>query len=109
MFLPVYEIDGPLFFGTVRKFELAVERAGVESKALILRMRNTLYLDAGGIQALKQLKNACDRKNITIVISGIHTQPFILLEKTGMAELLGRENIFGHIDEALVRAGELAK
>ena len=105
----VYEIDGPLFFGTVRKFELAVERAGVESKALILRMRNTLYLDAGGIQALKQLKNACDRKNITIVISGIHTQPFILLEKTGMAELLGRENIFGHIDEALVRAGELAK
>ncbi|MCQ2583801.1 MAG: SulP family inorganic anion transporter [Treponema sp.] len=105
----VYEIDGPLFFGTVRKFELAVERAGVESKALILRMRNTLYLDAGGIQALKQLKNACDRKNITIVLSGIHTQPFILLEKTGMAEVLGRENIFGHIDEALVRAGELAK
>jgi len=105
----VYEIDGPLFFGTVRKFELAVERAGVESKALILRMRNTLYLDAGGIQALKQLKNACDRKNITIVLSGIHTQPFILLEKTGMAEVLGRENIFGHIDEALARAGELAK
>ena len=85
----VYEIEGPLFFGTVRKFEVAVEKAGLDYKVLILRMRNTIYLDAGGIRALEQAKAACDRKGITIVISGIHTQPYILLEKTGMADKLG--------------------
>ncbi|MBQ9909723.1 MAG: STAS domain-containing protein, partial [Treponema sp.] len=100
----VYEIEGPLFFGTVRKFEVAVEKAGVDYKVLILRMRNTIYLDAGGIRALEQAKAACDRKGITIVISGIHTQPYILLEKTGMADKLGRENIHDHISGALERA-----
>ena len=103
----VYEIEGPLFFGTVRKFELATERAQASCKVLILRMRNTIYLDAGGIKALEQCMAACRRKNITIVISGIHTQPFMLLEKTGMADKLGHENIFDNITAALNRAREL--
>ncbi|MBB5226335.1 STAS domain-containing protein [Treponema ruminis] len=108
----VYEIDGPLFFGTVRKFEIAMERAGmagVSYKVLILRMRNTIYLDAGGIKALEQAKALCDKKGITIVISGIHTQPYVLLEKTGMAEKLGKENIHDHINGALERAREILK
>lgn len=103
----VYEIEGPLFFGTVRKFELATERAQTECKVLVLRMRNTIYLDAGGIRALEQAKAACDRKGITIVISGIHTQPYLLLEKTGMADTLGRENIHDNIAGALERARAL--
>lgn len=105
----VYEIEGPLFFGTVRKFEIAAERAGAECKAIILRMRNTSYLDAGGVQALKQLKSACDRKNITIILSGVHPQPWKLLEKMGMFEELGSENIYDHIDKALARANEIVK
>src|SRR5574344_1377444 len=103
----VYEIDGPLFFGTVRKFELGVEQAEVSYKVLVLQLNNTFYLDAGGIQALTQLKNACDRKHITIILSGVLTQPYMLLEKTGMAEKMGRDNIFESIDAALAHAGEL--
>ena len=103
----VYEIDGPLFFGTVRKFEFATERAGADVKVIIFRMRNTIYLDAGGIQALSQAKNACDRKGIKILLSGIHTQPYMLCEKTGMADKIGRENIFDNIEAALVRAKEI--
>lgn len=104
----VYEIEGPLFFGTVRKFELATERAKAECKILILRMRNTNYLDAGGIQALEQCKQACDRKGITIILSGIRPQPKKLVEKMGMADKIGRENIFDNIVPALERARELS-
>ncbi len=103
----VYEIEGPLFFGTVGKFEMALERAGVECKVLVLRMRNTIYLDAGGVRALEQAKIACDRKGITIVLSGIHTQPYMLCEKTGLADKLGRENICANITDALNRAKEI--
>ncbi len=104
----MYEIDGPLFFGTVRKFEIAVEQAEVDYKVLVLQMNDTLYLDAGGIQALKQLKNACGRKHVTVILSGVMTQPYVLLERTGVAESFGRDNIFEGIDEALKRAGEIA-
>lgn len=103
----VYEIEGSLFFGTVRKFEIAVEKASVEYKVLLLRMSNMIYLDAGGLQALEQCKSACDRKGVSIVLSGIHTQPYMLCEKTGMADKIGRENIFDNINQALVRAKEI--
>ena len=105
----VYEIEGPLFFGTVQKFEQSVERAKIDYKVIILRMRNTIYLDAGGLRALEQLKEACDKKGVTIVLSGIHTQPYLLLQKTGMAKILGEENIYDHIDKALQRAENLVK
>ena len=72
-------------------------------------MRNLIYLDAGGIQALEQCKAACDRKGITIILSGIHTQPYMLCEKTGVADKIGRENIFDNISAALERAAELVK
>lgn len=100
----VYEIEGSLFFGTVRKFEYAIERAGSDCKAIVFRMRNLIYLDAGGIQALEQAKAACDRKGITIILSGIHTQPYLLCEKSGMSEKLGKENICANINAALERA-----
>lgn len=103
----IYEIDGPLFFGTVRKFEFAIERAGANAKVLILRMQNMIYIDAGGIRALEQAKAACDKNGITIVISGIHTQPYILFSKMGMIEKLGKENICADIKEALSRTNQL--
>lgn len=103
----IYDIEGPLFFGTVRKFEMAVERAAISCKALILNMESTIYLDAGGIRALEQCKAACDRKGIKIILSGIHTQPYILFEKTEMVNKIGRENIFGEIQEAIDYASKL--
>jgi SulP family sulfate permease len=105
----VYEIEGPLFFGTVQKFEQSLSRANIDYKVIILRMRNTIYLDAGGLRALEQFKEACDKKGVTIVLSGIHTQPYMLLQKTGMAQVLGEENIYDHIDKALQRAENLVK
>ena len=70
-------------------------------------VQNERDVITGGIKALEQAKAAFDRKGITIVISGIHTQPYLLLEKTGMADKLGRENIYDNINSALNRAREL--
>ena len=86
---------------------MAVDKAYVDYKVLVLRMRKMIYLDAGGIRALEQAKQLCDKKGVKIVLSGIHTQPYLLCEKTGMADKLGRENICENIDLALVRAREL--
>lgn len=106
----VYEIEGPLFFGTVRKFEVAVERAGMGGavcKVLILRMRHTHYLDAGGIKALEQAIAGLKRQKITLVLSGVNEQPRKLLTKMGMVEALGSENVCDNIDLALTRTKQI--
>lgn len=106
----VYEIEGPLFFGTVRKFEVAVERAGMGGaicKVLILRMRHTHYLDAGGIKALEQAIANLQRKKVTLVLSGVQEQPRRLLAKMGMVEALGEENVCDNIDLALTQTRKI--
>ncbi len=103
----VYEIEGPLFFGTVQKFESVILGAGGRYKVLVLRMRSTIYLDAGGIHVLAELARDCKKKGITLLVSDIHTQPFMLAAKSGLDETLGKDNIFGNLDEALEKAARL--
>ncbi len=103
----VYEIEGPLFFGTVQKFESMILGASAGCKVLVIRMRSTIYLDAGGLHVIAELARDCRKRNITLLISDIHTQPFMLAAKAGLDETIGKENIFGNLDEALERAASL--
>lgn len=103
----VFEIEGPLFFGTIQKFEEATARTGIEFKVLVLRMQNTIYLDAGGIHVLEQLYESCRKRNVILLISEIHTQPYMLAIKTGLTVKLGNENFFGSLPEALVRGAAI--
>lgn len=103
----VFEIEGPLFFGSVQKFERSLEMSGYRYNVLIIRMRNTVYLDAEGIRLLEQLYYECQKKEITLLLSDIHTQPFMLATKTGLDTLIGANAVFGNLDEALEYASTL--
>ena len=74
---------------------------------LIVRTRRMIYLDAGGLQALRQVLALCRKRNVELLISGIHTQPYTLLLKSGFADKIGKENIFSRIDDALAKAEKL--
>jgi SulP family sulfate permease len=103
----VFEIEGPLFFGSIQKFEEAVQDANIKYKVLVLRMRNTIYLDAGGLRVLEELRKDCVKKRVRLLISDIHTQPLMLTAKAGFDKKIGEEFIFGNLDAALVKAAEI--
>lgn len=43
-----------------------------------------------------------------VVLSDVHSQPIVAMERAGLYDELGEENILGNIDDALNRArGEL--
>lgn len=102
-----FEVEGPLFFGTVVKFEQSLIRASVDYRALILRVGNMFYIDAGGIHALEELYNSCRQKNAILILSEIHTQPYLLLTKSGFLKMIGFENIVGSFEDALKRCHEI--
>ena len=70
-------------------------------------MKNTIYLDAGGIQLLEKLYESCKKKGVTLILSNVHTQPLLLLHKSGLDEVIGQENIFGDINIALQHAEKI--
>ncbi len=105
----IYEINGPLFFGAAQKFEEAIGRVTSRPKALILRLRNLLSLDSTGMYALEQVHRNCKRQGIVLILSGIHTQPTIVMYQSGLAEKIGEENLFPNFEGALERAREIAR
>lgn len=103
----VYEIDGPFFFGLANKFEEFEQRKKVNNKVRIIRMRKVPFIDATGINNLKNLCERTSKRGIRVVLSGVRPEVLHTLEQYGLAEKIGMENIKPHISLALERSQEI--
>lgn len=100
----VYEINGPFFFGASYKFMEAMNDIGVKSRVRIIRMRNVLALDATGLHTLKEARKNFKKNGIALIISDLHAQPLIAMERSGLLSEIGEDHVFGNIDDALNHA-----
>ena len=103
----IFEINGPFFFGAADKFKDALGQIGAPPQVLILRMRHALSLDSTALQALESVCAKVRRSGTQLVLSGVHSQPLMVMERAGFLEKIGEENIFGNIDDALNRARDI--
>ncbi len=104
----VFEVYGTLFFGAASKFKDAMHRVEKPPAVLILRLREVLAMDATGLRALEDLLDKTRRDGTTVVLSGVHAQPMSVLERAGLIERIGSENLAGDFEAAVQRAREIA-
>ena len=105
----VYEIDGPFFFGLASRFEeLETEKSG-SIKVRIIRMRKVPFIDSTGVNNLRSLCERTRKRGVTIILSGVTDDVLATLQKFGVDQEIGAENIFPHIIPALAKAKELAE
>lgn len=102
----VYEINGPYFFGIATKFEEMMAQLGDRPKIRIIRMRRVPFIDSTGIHNLTNLCEMSQKEGIHIILSGVNEKVHQALEKSGFYELLGAENIYSNINEAVAKAKE---
>ena len=100
----VYEITGPFFFGAAEMFKDRVGRIAGKPKALILRLRHVPAIDSTGLHALRDVVRRSRQEGTLVILSDVHAQPVVALERAGMYDELGEQNITGNIDDALNRA-----
>ena len=101
----VYEISGPLFFGAADVIEhIAVKDF---TTCLVLRMRGVTALDSTAMNALIDMAEACEKRDITVVFSHVNEQPMKVMDKAGFTERIGKENYQPNIRAALQRAEEV--
>jgi SulP family sulfate permease len=100
----VYEITGPFFFGAAEMFKDRVGRIAGKPIVLIIRLRHVPAIDSTGLHALRELVQRSRREGTLVILSDVHAQPVVALERSGMYDALGEDNIHGNIDDALNRA-----
>ncbi|HXE56947.1 MAG TPA: sulfate permease [Gemmatimonadales bacterium] len=100
----VYEINGPFFFGAAEKFKSVLATVSRRPQVLIVRMRNVPAIDSTAMAALRDLVRRTRRDGTLLLLSDVHAQPLVALERSGLADEIGREALFPDVDAALAAA-----
>ena len=103
----IYEINGPLFFGASQKFQEVIIDTNQQPKILILRMRWVPFIDATGINRLKEMSRLLQSKGTDIIISGANREIKSELLKAGIYTILDKHNIQTDIHNAVLRAKQI--
>ncbi len=100
----VYELEGPLFFGSADKMLNILVNENTEN--IILRMRAVTAIDSTAMNSLETLYDKCKEKNIRLILSHVHEQPLKIMKKSGFYDAVGESNFVSHIDDALTIVNE---
>jgi SulP family sulfate permease len=103
----VFEINGPFFFGVADRLKDTLNQFERPPRVFILRMRKVPAIDASGLHALEEFYEKCRRQGIRLLLAGVHAQPLFALTQAGLDEVLGVENMFDTMPDALAAASKI--
>lgn len=104
----IYEINGPLFFGASQKFQEVITDLNKQPEILILRMRNVPFIDATGINRLKEMCKQLLVKGTKIIISEANHEVRHELLKAQLYVIIDKHNVVLTINDALIRSKEIS-
>lgn len=103
----VYEINGPFFFGVADRLKDTLLSMGDKPKVFILRMRRVPAIDATGMHALEEFYVKCRKQGTRLLLAGVHAQPVFAMDKYGLIDKIGLDNMCDNVDEALDKAAAI--
>jgi MFS superfamily sulfate permease-like transporter len=68
------------------------------------RLGNVPFVDATGIFALEQILADFKRHGAAVLFTEVRPNVFYKLERSGLIDLFGRENVFESLNDAVARA-----
>jgi SulP family sulfate permease len=99
--IAIYEISGPLFFGSAKQYAQTIKEIGFKSKILIIRMRHVPFVDSTGLHNLQGMIKTLQAYGVEIVLSGVNPAVMKDLKEHHLSTMIGEANIRHSFDDAL--------
>jgi SulP family sulfate permease len=92
----IMNLTGPLFFAVAGELEAALDSLvrNLAVRVLILRLRQAQDIDITTVSILEATAQKLASQGRTLILLGLRRPALTLLERTGVSEQIGRENIF---------------
>lgn len=103
----VYDINGPLFFGTAQKALKTVSSVRPEVRVVILDMTEVTMLDMSAIVAMESIWNDLQKRNIGMVINGLQPRMILKLRRAGIRKETGKSEFSRSLEESFVAAQKM--
>lgn len=103
----VIQAEGPVFFGTSEAFIVSLEDDLTDVKALILRMPRVPLIDQTGAFTLQEFVRKMEEKGITVMLSGLPTEPEKVLRNLNIIpETIPESSVQPSLAEAVIALSE---
>ena len=103
----IYDINGPLFFGTAQKALKTISSVRPEVRVVILDMAEVTMLDMSAIIAMESIWNNLQKRNIAMVITGLQPHMILKLRRAGIRKQTGKITFSRTLEDSLVAAEKI--
>jgi SulP family sulfate permease len=85
--IQAWRVYGALFFGAVKLIE-DIEDQISTSAVVVVDLKNVIYIDSSGADALMNLIDTCRKKEVRLIVCGLLHQPLDIARRSGLLEHL---------------------
>ena len=94
-----HRLYGALFFGAVKLIEAIEEH--LPTHAVVLDLKNLIYVDSSGADALLALARSCKKKQVRLILCGLAHQPLDIAERCGLLHALPDSDLATDLSQGL--------
>ncbi|MEG1556618.1 MAG: SulP family inorganic anion transporter [Bacteroidales bacterium] len=89
----IQRLNGPIFFGSITRFQEVMHNIPDDVKIVIIRMRLVAFMDQSGLYAMETAIKDLQNKGITVIMTMIQPQPMYMLTKMNVIPNLVPEEL----------------
>ena len=97
-----HRLYGALFFGAVKLVEDMEEH--LPEQALVLDLKNLIYIDTSGADSLMALARTCRKKQVRLILCGVDHQPLDMMRRCGLLAQLPEQDLRPDLGQGLATA-----
>lgn len=99
----VLRLNGPIFFGSITRFQDVMHSVPANAKVVIIRMRNVSFMDQSGLYAMETAIKDLQSEGIMVLLTHIQPQASYMLNRLNVVpDLIPQEHIFENLEECTV-------
>jgi SulP family sulfate permease len=100
--IAAFRMYGAIFFGAVKMLE-SIENE-LPSNTLLLDLKNVIYIDVSGMDAMLELEETCKAKGVKLIICGLAHQPYEMAVRGGLFERSSNDFIYSDLRHGIAAA-----
>ena len=99
----IQRLNGPIFFGSITRFQEVMNDIPDNVKIVIIRMRLVTFMDQSGLYAMETAVKNLHEKGITVLMTIIQPQPMYMLQKMNVIpDIIPEDKTFKTFEECTV-------
>lgn len=105
--IAIYDINGPLFFGSAQKALKTISLVSSDLRVVILDMSEVNMLDMSAIVAMESIKASLDKQNIGLIINNLQPRMVLKLRRAGIRYKPGKIQFAKTLSEGIEIASKM--